>query len=360
MKNLDIESLIYNFWLDHLEVYWTFKDEGLFDKLDFDNSNYSELDEYKVTKNEIYKYKYKIIFTKWDYSLFAYYKWKPKWLWQPIGTKDYIVVYSTAFKILEYEEILWFMEWYLKLWRTRRFDICIDLKIEINELLNKYFTNYKTWREYRKSWKIETRYYWDMKNSRNKRQLIRVYNKNLDIIEKRKIALYQDYLLEDNITRLELEVRPELAKNKDYKIIFDDELLIRIFKNYIRKYTKIFEKIGWNKLSLFVSKIKYKWKDKNGKWIKIDPEDYQSLYYKIQKKNMLIAYAKIAYNLWFCPVRVLIWEWYVKDKTKLILGIDNIEKIHNKERELKTQAREKRYFRKNINEIIANYYKYGG
>jgi len=65
-----------------------------------------------------------------------------------------------------------------------------------------------------------------MKNSKNKRQLIRVYNKNLDIIQKQKIGLYQDYLLFDDITRIELEIRSELAKNRHYKELFDDALLI--------------------------------------------------------------------------------------------------------------------------------------
>ena len=54
-------------------------------------------------------------------------------------------------------------------------------------------------------------------NSKNKRQLIRVYNKIVDILVKKKIALYQDYLVEKNITRIELEIRPELAKVRNYK-----------------------------------------------------------------------------------------------------------------------------------------------
>ena len=40
MNNLNIESVIHHFGLDHLEIFGSFKDESLFDKLDFDNSNY--------------------------------------------------------------------------------------------------------------------------------------------------------------------------------------------------------------------------------------------------------------------------------------------------------------------------------
>jgi hypothetical protein len=65
-----------------------------------------------------------------------------------------------------------------------------------------------------------------MKNSKNKRQLIRVYDKIRDIKEKKKIALYKDYLIEKNVTRVELEIRPELAKVRQYLDVFDNALLI--------------------------------------------------------------------------------------------------------------------------------------
>lgn len=347
-KNINTQELIYNFWLDHLEVFWTFKDESVFEKLDFDNSNYSELEEYKITKNEVYKYKYKIIFTKDDYTLFAYYKGIPKSAKQPVGTRDYITVYSTAFKLLEYEEILGFLDWFLDLKHCRRFDIYIDLKINIDELLNDYFEKYKTWRDYRKSWKTETRYFWEMKNSKNKRQLIRVYNKNLDIIQKNKIWLYQDYLTNENITRVELEIRQELAKVRDYKEVFDDVLLIWIFKNYLYKYTKIFEEIRWERITLYKSKN-----------LKLSNWDFQSLYYKTQNLKIFMGWSRKIYDLWFCPVRVLIWEWYIQDKTKKALWVGNIIDMINKEQALKVQARENYYINNNIDEILSNLYKYG-
>jgi hypothetical protein len=65
-----------------------------------------------------------------------------------------------------------------------------------------------------------------LQNSKNKRQLIRVYNKILDIFEKNKIDLYQDYLTFPNITRIELEIRPELAKEINYKDAFNNILLV--------------------------------------------------------------------------------------------------------------------------------------
>ena len=216
----------------------------------------------------------------------------------------------------------------------------MDLRIDIDELLSKHFDTYKTWRDYRKSWKTETRYYWEMMNSKNKRQLIRVYKKIVDILVKKKINLYQDYLVEKNITRIELEIRPELAKVRNYKEVFDNVLLIGIFKNYLYKYSKIFEQIQGERISLYESKK-----------VKLNPEDYQSLYYKTQKKAMFIAYAKTAYNLWFCPVRVLIWEWYIQDKTKYLLWVNKIDDIINKERDVRIQARENDYVKNNIDEL---------
>lgn len=346
-KKLNIENEIYHFWLDHLEVYGTFKEEKeLFDNLDFDNSNYWELDDYTFTKNEVKKFIYKIIFSKDNYSLFAYYKWIPRSEKQPVATKDYITIYSTAFKLLEYEEILWFLEYYIDLKHCRRFDICIDLKINI-EILLKYFINYETWREYKKNWKLETRYIWELKNSINKRQIIRIYDKNKDIIAKKKIKLYENYLTEKDITRVELEIRQELAKNISYKNIFDNYLLFWIFKNYLCKNTKLFDKIKIEKITLFKPKIK------------LGSESFQSLYYKTQRKNIFLWHAKTIFNMWFCPVRILIWEWYVQEKTKIVLWIDKIEDLIAREKKVIEQAKEDRYIRNNLGEVLSNYYKYG-
>lgn len=348
MTNLDIWNLIHHFWLDHLEIFWTFKDENLFEKLDFDNSNNWKFDDYEIIKSEVYKYSYKIIFSKWWKSLFAYYKWKTKTKKQPVATRDYIVSYWTAFKLLEYEEVLWFLEWHVDLLHCRRFDICIDLKINIDELLNNHFKEYKTWRNYRKGWKTETRYFWELKNSKNKRQLIRVYDKIKDIYEKNKIDLYQDYLTFPNITRLELEVRQELAKEINYSDVFNNNILIWILKNYLRKHTEIFNQFENDKISLYRTKN-----------LILSNEEYQSLFYKTWRLNYFLWCSKTIYELWFCPVRVLIENWYIQDKTKISLWIENINDVIHKEIKAKNRARDNKYFRNNIEEILSNYYKYG-
>ncbi len=326
-KNYDIQNDIIHFWLDHLEVYWTFKKEDdYFDKLDFDNSNYWELEEYNFTKNEVPKYKYKIIFSKDNFTLFAYYKWIPKWWKQNVDTKDYIVVYSTAFKLMEYEEIAYFLEVFFDLKHCRRFDICIDIKNDINTILN-YFSEHDTWREYKKSWFIETRYIWEVKNSLNKRQLIRIYDKKKDLLVKRKTKLYEDYLDIENITRIEVEIRQELAKNKYYQDLFDNSLLIWIFKNYLYKHSKIFDCIDWEK-------VKLKYREKR----KLNKELSQTLYYKNFRKSVFIGHAKTIFEMWFCPVKILIWEQLIQSRTKKALWEEIVDRLYEIEIRIKSDS----------------------
>lgn len=343
-KILNLENDTIHFWLDHLEVYGTFKYESeLFNSLDFDNSNYGEIEEFSFTKNEVPRYLYKIIFTKNNYSLFAYYKWDNS---QNIVTKDYIVIYSTAFKILSYDEILYFLEWYFNLKHCRRFDICIDIIWNINEVL-KYFDEFQTGREYRKSWEIETRYIWEVKNSLNKRTLLRIYDKQKDLIQKKKIWLYEDYFDYENITRVELEVRQELAKNRNYEEIFDNSLLVWIFKNYIYKHTKIFESLSGEQTSLYKKKETF------------DPEKFQALYYRTQRKNIFLWHAKTIYNMWFCPVRVLLAEWYIKELTKQALWVEKIEALIKREKNIIERAKENKEIIINPDKILSKFYRYG-
>lgn len=350
MKNessLYVLDNIIHFGLDHLEVFGTCKyEKELFESLDFDNSNYWELEDYSFTKNEVPKYKYKIIFTKDNYSLFAYYKWD-KDLPGIIKSKDKIVVYSTAFKLLSYEEIQYFLQWYFDLNKCYRFDVCLDINMDINLVLSD-FNDLNTGTEFKKKWNIETRYIWESNKYRNKRQIIRVYNKILDITKKHKHKLYKEYLAEEYVTRLELEVRSELAKNVDYKELFNDDILSAIYRNYFKKYTKMFQ-VPWAKnISLYKKPL-----------LDIDPEDYQSLVYKLWKRKLCLGHMKTIYNLWFCPVRMAIVEWLIQPKTQRMLWWDLIELLREKEVELKNQARENAYKRKVQAWLISDENNYG-
>lgn len=340
---LSILDNILHFWLDHLEVYATCKlEKDLFEKLDFDNSNYWELEDYSFTKNEVPKHKYKIIFTKENYSLFAYYKWD-KDLPGIIKSKDKLVIYSTAFKLLTYDEILYFLEWYFTVRKCFRFDVCIDINLDTDYILE-HFTNLNTGKEYKKGWSIETRYIWVANRYKNKRLIIRVYNKILDIHEKHKHKLYKEYLAEKFVTRLELEVRSELAKNITYKEVFDNTILSSIFKNYFRKHTNIFNIKDVEDITLFRKPL-----------LTVDMDGYQSLLYKTKRRNVFIWHGRGIYHLWFCPVRTLIAEWLILPQTEKLLWWDLVKLIQEHEIELKNKARMNDYERKDKKRIISKF-----
>jgi hypothetical protein len=349
-KKINFQNEVLNFGLDHLEVYGIFKHEKeLFDVLDFDNSNYWELEDFTFTKTEVPKFEYKVIFTKDNYSVFAYYKWKPKSKRQPVGTRDYIVVYSTAFKLMEIKEIQYFLEWYFDLSHCRRFDICMDFKKDIQKIL-KYFKDFKTETNFKKKWKIETRYIWEVKNTLNKRQIIRVYDKLKDLIVKKKVNLYSWYFdyKETGVTRIELEIRQELAKNIEYYVLLhNQDKLFWIFKNYVWKHTELLNFIEVEKISLYKEPEK------------IDPEKYQSLYYRTQRKNLFVWHAKTIFNMWFCPIRVLISEWLIQENTIKLIWIRNFEELLQRELKIRREEKEDKNMSENLHEILNNLYKYG-
>jgi hypothetical protein len=83
-----------------------------------------------VNKN-IPKYHYKVTFIYESDTVFAYYKGLKN---QSIPTKDYVIVYSTGFKLILEEEIKFFLLQF-NLGRVKRFDIAADILININKTL---------------------------------------------------------------------------------------------------------------------------------------------------------------------------------------------------------------------------------
>lgn len=346
--DLNIEENIYHIWLDELEVYGTFKDE------DFIGSNTVKIiNWYYIKRYSIDKYMYKIAFfmNEEDFKtnkniLFSYYKWVQL---QAIPTKDYIIVHWTWFRVLSEDRIILFLDQF-NLTKTKRFDIACDITIDIESILENFTELKQRWATFNGQWwEIETRYIWEKQKTKNKRQLIRIYNKLADIRNKKKNELYADYLLNNHVTRIELEVRSELAKNMYYIDLFNTKILFKIFRNYMYKHTKIFESFEseWKKITLYTKKEK-----------KIDPELYQSTYYRDKRKNIFLWHAKLVFNLWYCPIRVLIEEWYIKELTKEAIWIDNFNELQKKEKIVKELAKERKYTRENLEEILGNFYKY--
>ena len=326
-----IRESLYHFWVDFLELYATFFDEkNYFDTLDFDNSNTWELDGYQYIKTEVPRYTYKIMFLYQNNAVFAYYKWETS---GTIPSKDLFLIYGMGFKLLSKEQIQDFMSLYLiDIQHIRRLDICLDVTLSMIEVL-KIFPKYKgKWVIYDdENWEPETRYFWQIRKHKNKRHIVRVYDKLRDIQESKKIRSHAEYFRHDDVTRIELEIRSELAKNFSIYDLWDEEILKAVYVNYLSNYTKSFSFLSDNPLTLYRKKE-----------APIDVEEYQSLYYRTQRANIFLWHARTAYRLWFCPVRILIAEWLIQPKTESILWWDLIQHMAYMERQLfRTHFREK-------------------
>ena len=346
MKNYDltnnsIEELTYHFWLDELEIYWELKDEKF-----FDTKQVEIIAWYNIERSfKVPWYMYKIIFKLEDKTVFAFYKWL---LDQAIPTKDYIVVYGTWFRLLTEADIKEFLL-YFNLWNLRRFDIALDLIVPIEIVIDNFKGLKQRWATFNwTKWEIETRFIWEKKKSKNRRSFIRIYDKQAEIREKWKHQIYADYMIQPAITRIELEIRRELAKSIDFESLFDYKTLFWILKNYLKKHTDILKDFPIKDITLYQKKI-----------VDIDNNLFQSIYYKDKRRNIFIWHWKTIYEMGFCPVRLLINEWLIQEKTKIILWVGSIENVIDKERIAKEIARETKNVRENYSEILSNLYKYG-
>jgi hypothetical protein len=60
----------------------------------------------------------------------------------------------------------------------------------------------------------------------------------------------------------------------------------------------------------------------------------------------------IKLNMWFCPVRVLIAEWYISEKTKRVIGIDICSIIWEMERKVVEHAKEQKKKRQEFHDVL--------
>lgn len=302
VTNENIHVLQKHFWLDHLELYASFYDESLFDWLDFENSNYFSLWEFVWVKNEIPNYQYKITFSKGNYPYFAFYKWKKV---GNVFMSDYVCCYSTAFRIEGDEYVRMLIDKYFSILTKpiKRVDLCLDIILDINELREYIWVltcKHSEWKW--KSGKLETLYIWD-KSSANKRYVLRMYDKLLDINKKRKNKLYQNYLIHENITRIEIEIRREYAKNMTYEELWKYDTLLSIYKNFVIKYFPFLEYLSPSKISLYNRK-----KD-------IDQDILMSITQKDMRVKTFSWHARSLLEMWICPLYILIKENIADSRT---------------------------------------------
>ncbi len=292
-----------HFGLDMLEAFAFFREEYLLEWIDTDNSNFRTFEGYVISNNEVRDYEYKIVFTKENFPLFAYYKGSTK---SNIPTKDYVCAYATAFRIMWPQEVRDFLEKNFQIEKLRRFDICLDIPYPIAEVSKHFKVPTQKWSRFMWSrGNLETVYIGEKKNTQNKRQLIRIYDKIADLVQKWKQLLYSEYLMSEYVTRAEIEIRQELARNIQFHEVFDQTMLLKIFKNYFRKHTDLFDTITEGKKSLFVKREKVEY-------------DYiQHRSYCLYRSKLLKGIAKSLLDVWICPIETLLKYGLVSERTKI-------------------------------------------
>ena len=80
--------------------------------------------------------------------------------------------------------------------------------------------------------------------------LIRIYDKKKDILAKNKQKIQSDYLLEDNVTRIEIEFRSEMLRYENWENLFDEQFMRSLFFTHIRKNTTAFNSIVFSDIFL--------------------------------------------------------------------------------------------------------------
>ena len=330
MTNVKPVKHVHHFWLDHLEVYGTFLDESRFLGMDFENSNQSFFEDFSCTKVENPKFEYQILFSRNNITLFSYFKGKK--LKSNIKTKDYVAIYSSCFRVLGIEWVTNILLSYFHIQERnnlRRFDICFDFNIPIEIILSRFQKVEQRGSDfYGSQWEVQTRYIWEKKISKNKRNLIRIYNKKVDILSKWKNELYQDYLLEDSITRIELEIRRELAQNYTFEELLIWENLMWIMKNYLAKHTTIFHELNVSKISLYR-------KPKN-----VDFWIIQTNHSWLLRVRIFLWHARWLLERWLDPIYALLDKQIIHPTTLEVLNksgnfIEVMRMIKNRERNWK-------------------------
>lgn len=315
-----LKDKFYHFWVDYIEIYWTLK------KLNEINYWVSEFwleitnkktlfpwfEFRKETK--IINYTYKIVISYNWIDCFAYHIWKENGV---IKTQDYLAVYWTAFAILPLPKIIDFIKTELDFTKLRRFDLALDILEDIRKI-HKCFNKKKCkWSIFlNNNWETQTFYIWEKKKEFNRYKLLRVYNKKDDILRLWRQKLFPDYLKQKFITRLEIEIRVELAQNCHLEQLLDEKYIFNLFLTYISDYTDIFNNIEYEKIKLN----------------RIHKEvDFESLKYSELLRDRYLGnflwYSRNILTLWWCPVDILLRENVVDEWTKkdIVSAIRNWE-----------------------------------
>jgi len=309
---------IYYFGVDYIEVLWTLnKLEEINFWFWFNDWNRKTIFPWFILRKDdrVTNYEYKIVFSYNGIDCYAYHVWQENWA---VTTEDFLSVYWVAFTIFpDFSEIINFINKEMNVNKVRRFDLALDVLIDIKDIHKNFNKLKQKWSiffdEY---WKVQTFYIWEKKKKNNRYKLLRVYNKKDDIIIKKRQKLYPDYLLQDNVTRIEIEIRSELAQNCDLNNLLDKTYKFDLFLTYINKYTNIFKWFKYDETRL----------NQINKKVSIE-EVKSDQYLKSRYLQIFRWYAKTIIEIWWCPVDILIREDIMTEDTKkdIYLSIKNWE-----------------------------------
>lgn len=160
-----------------------------------------------------------------------------------------IVIYSSFFILEKYLEvsISYFLQQNFFVDTIRRLDIALDVSIQIETLLKKYFKNTRFTSQIgldRKSIGFHQTYYiWEIQSDKNRKYIIRIYDKLLDTWKKNKGFLYSHLKNSPDVRRIELELRPHECERLPftYQEILENKnnAIQRIFSDFLNKHWSI-------------------------------------------------------------------------------------------------------------------------
>ncbi len=312
------QSDIYNFWVDYIEVLGTLNklNEINFWIWEHEGNKYTLFPGFKLRRDDrVTNYAYKIIFTYKEVDCYAYHVWQENWA---ITTVDYMAVYGTAFTLFpELSEIVHFIESEMSISKLRRFDLATDVLFNIKDIHKGFRQLNQKWSIFfDEQWKVQTFYIWEKKKANNRYKLIRVYNKKDDILVKKRQKLFPDYLKQKDVTRVEVEIRAELAKTCTLNSLLDRSYMFDLFLTYISLHTKMF---SWFKYE--VTRLNQVNKKVSIEDLKVDE------YLRERYVSIFIWYGKAIIEMWGCPVDILLRKWHLSDDTTkdIALSIRNWE-----------------------------------
>lgn len=257
----------YSINLDNLEIYFKWnkiiKEKYSFqEKINESNTVNWYLNYTDIKTGEILELQYKIITFK-NYSLWFTFSFVYNWhiidafnvaFWddaREIKTRSKITIYA-SFMVVYWNEFIYNMieDIFItkKLQELRRIDIACDIPENKQKFIKHFKWNPTTELNFNKDKnEFETYYFWSRKN---KKILIRIYDKILDTFKKNKQFLY-DFKSSDNLTRFEIEFwfveinninhRLEEKKKLTYKnILLDKKILKDLFFSRAIKYSTFF------------------------------------------------------------------------------------------------------------------------